>query len=743
MKIVERLLFCAALSVGMQMIAVRVSADEAALPSNRLTVAVLGFEDQTDTSQSAHWRHSVKRLLSNQLREAKGIRVIYGSAVKSAYRELDIDADAVLDIAQARKLGEVLEARRVIWGNYRHEAKGWVASARVLNVASGEASQELIGVSENWFEIRDMLTNQILSNLKVKPCVEEQEAMGRYWTDSSEALNWWSQGYSLQEEKEPRSKQEECLRNALMEDTEFVEAHLGLSAILATQGRFEDAAQEARTALRIRHNNAGAHRMLGSVLMVQDRFAEAMPELREALQIDPDDAEALKWLGQIHASEGRWDEATECWERAQALNPMDATVSAQLGSAYVYKRDRARALAQVKEAERRSFEDLNAEQMIGRAYEYLGEIPQAIRHFERAVALGREEQMNPDGIAYMERQLRRLKATLAPEFVEATMPMSYNAEELQLKLQAILSADELGVLVRPLESTPDIKRWAEELTHGATNELAKAKALYDGLTRHIHIKSPHDARTARQVFASWTDPKESFNCQDYTKLYVTLARDVGIISWYVHVDKDYSGKAVPHDCAAVFIDGKVLLVDPTYRWFGVPHEDFVILNDLQAIAHHHSQGDVVVRHRLARKLDPESTWTRLKMVGALISNNQWDIAGRELNEALVEGTPGWQGYFLQGIVAGHAGDTEHALHFLGKAAELNPENSEIQYNLGVALLHLGEFEDAREAFRAALKHRPRPETAASARRRIVEINEILGAHPEDSGTREPLQERNS
>jgi hypothetical protein len=41
---------------------------------------------------------------------------------------------------------------------------------------------------------------------------------------------------------------------------------------------------------------------------------------------------------------------------------------------------------------------------------------------------------------------------------------------------------------------------------------------------------------------------------------------------------------VYHDCAAVFANGKALLVDPAYQWFGVPHREFVLLNDVQVIA---------------------------------------------------------------------------------------------------------------------------------------------------------------
>lgn len=36
---------------------------------------------------------------------------------------------------------------------------------------------------------------------------------------------------------------------------------------------------------------------------------------------------------------------------------------------------------------------------------------------------------------------------------------------------------------------------------------------------------------------------------------------------------------------------RLLLVDPSYKWFGVPHQKFAALNDLQATADYLSQHD--------------------------------------------------------------------------------------------------------------------------------------------------------
>ena len=84
-------------------------------------------------------------------------------------------------------------------------------------------------------------------------------------------------------------------------------------------------------------------------------------------------------------------------------------------------------------------------------------------------------------------------------------------------------------------------RWAQELTRGATNDLDKARKIFDALARHLDTGEA-GTRTAQEVFAAWNDPAQSFCCQEYAKLYIALARAVGVRAFYVHLEKDYSGR---------------------------------------------------------------------------------------------------------------------------------------------------------------------------------------------------------
>ena len=190
------------------------------------------------------------------------------------------------------------------------------------------------------------------------------------------------------------------------------------------------------------------------------------------------------------------------------------------------------------------------------------------------------------------------------------MPKEYSAEELQQALRSRLTGCRTQVGRQPAGRHPEMRRWAIELTRDEADDEARAKAIFDALARRIQSRGEHNARTAQEVFAAWQDPKASFICNEFAKLYIALARAAGLKAFYVHLERDYQSQIVYHDCAVVFLSGQALLVDPAYRWFGVPHREFTVLDDLEVIGHQLCQlsegRDAVTRAQAGVKLQPES-----------------------------------------------------------------------------------------------------------------------------------------
>jgi tetratricopeptide (TPR) repeat protein len=700
--------------------------------SPRLTVAVLTFEDQTRDPEAAHWRYLIERGLAQELGEAKALRRV---PAEFGYRQLKLKRGDPISPEQARKIGELIEARRVVWGAYRRDGQKWLVTARVLNVASGKPGGAIKAASADWYEVRDQLVDQVIKELGIKPTTAEHEKMKRRGTGSPSALEWYSKAYAGQEERKPKPELEVSIRKALDADAQFAEAYGALAAVLGTQGQFEPAEAAARQAVKLRPDDAGPHQILGFTLMFQGKFVQAEKELHEALRLDLDATETLSRLGECAEQQGELDQAITLWNEAKRLDPTDPSVRAHLGNAHAKKRDREAALRELKEAERLDPEDVNAEQSIWQGYAALHEIPLALEHLEKFVALARKEKVSPTGVAYFEECGRELKARLTPHEITASPPTIYTRQSLDAALRKRLTSAEYKLVINPLAGTPAMDRWAQELTRGATNDLDRARKIFDALARHLDTGEA-GTRTAQEVFAAWNDPAQSFCCQEYAKLYIALARAVGIRAYYVHLERDYSGDIVYHDCAAVFIGDKALLVDPAYQWFGAPHKEYVVLDDVQAIAHHFYQPSTkdkeVARCRLAAKLHPDTAWGQLHLTGALIRADEFIEAGKTLKLAQQLEPGRWDCATYQGFLAFKTGDLDGAAAGLREALLINPSHGPSHLILGWVLSKQGKLETARDEYRMALLYDTllSSEEKTGVLRAIAEINELLPAKAE-------------
>jgi tetratricopeptide (TPR) repeat protein len=702
-------------------------AAEVSTASPRLTVAVLTFEDQTGDPEAAHWRYMIERLLTEGLAEASAFRrvpAVFG------YRQLKLKRGDAISAEQARQIGELVEARRVVWGAYRWEGGKWLVTARVLNVASGVTSAELKAASADWYEVRDQLADQVMKELGVTPTEAEHQKMLRRGTGSASALEWYSRTLAGQEERKPKPEQETIIRKALDADPQYADAYGALAAALGSQGKFPLAEEAARRGVELRPDGARLHLALSFTLMFQGNLAQAEKELHEAVRLNPDDAEAFMRLGECAKERGKLDDAITFWNEAKRLDPTDAGVRAHLGNAYAKKRDRERALRELKEAERLDPDGMNSEQIIWQGYVALHETPLALEHLEKFVALARKAGLAPKMVDYTEECGRELKARLVPSEVVAAMPTVYTRQSLDAALRQRLTSAEYKLVVNPIASTPAMDLWAQELTRGATNDLDRARKIFNALARHLDTGET-GTRTAQEVFAVWNDPAQSFCCQEYAKLYIALARAVGLKAFYVHLEKDYSGEIVYHDCAAVFIGDKTLLVDPAYQWFGAPHKEYVVLDDVQAIAHHFYQpsakGQGVTRCRLAAKLHPNTAWGQLHLVGALLKANEFDEARKVLKNAQKLEPGRWDCCTYQGFLAAKTGDLNGAAASLRKALELNPQHGPTHLILGWVLCQQNKLEAARDEYRLAVLYDTMlsSEEKTAALRAIAEINERL------------------
>jgi len=110
-------------------------------------------------------------------------------------------------------------------------------------------------------------------------------------------------------------------------------AHHNLASALSHEGRFGEAVEAYRTAIRLGAKNAKAYANLGLALMMEGNLAEAEEHLRNAVRVKPGFVEARVNLGNVLRQSGRSDEAIAEYRGALRLRPSSAEAQTNLGVA--------------------------------------------------------------------------------------------------------------------------------------------------------------------------------------------------------------------------------------------------------------------------------------------------------------------------------------------------------------------------------------------------------------------------
>ncbi|MDB6022189.1 MAG: Tetratricopeptide 2 repeat protein [Pedosphaera sp.] len=694
--------------------------------SKRLTIAILGFENKTGDSSNAFWRFAADGLIEKQLGEVKSLRIL--PSVDYALRQLkEWDGDA-LDAVEAGKAGRFIEARRVVWGSYQRIGEKWVMTAHVLNPATGKVSGDLKAASSDWFEIGDQITDKVLKELGTRPTSIERKKMSRRFTKSPVAFAIMARVAALNNDKAPLRELEKCIREAVSADPSDAEAQLIMASILFNQGKLKEAEETARVALKLRSDYAAAQLLLGVLLAWDNDYQNSERALLEAARLDPDDFLTWRRLGEVRWAQKDPAGALGYFEQALQLNPFSANVHARIGNLCAVQGRRDQAMAELKKAEQlASGDDVGEEQSLGEGFDALHEFPSAMDHYQKMITQGKKEGVNPAAIDGYEAREKDLKNRLTPVYVTAAQPKDYTEESLAEALHQKLNAGELAQVTNPLACTTEMTRWARQLTTGATNDLERAKMLFDALIRHVSDGPVGRRRTAKETFTDWNTPGAPFYCQEYAFLYVALSRAVGLKSYDVYVEEECDGGMTPHACAAVCLDNKVLLVDPTYYWFGVPHKKFHLQDDVQATAIYLTcQAHRLELAQIAAKLYPDVAFAQFNLGYELNSAGRWPEALKALSVAIQLDEQAWGSDWARATIAFHDEKIEAAIEYLQKVIKKNPGCGEAYVALGSACWKQGKLADARSNYRRALDCLFDGESADQTRYAIAQINELLG-----------------
>lgn len=705
---------------------VEVDATQVAL-SRPLGIAFLEWENGTGETCFSHWGMISSVLLARAFASFPGVHISPG--VDWAVRKLGINLSGHVGARSARAVGQMINADRVIWGCYTYHGGSWDVTIRIENVGTGEVSNPITATSEDWFDIRDHLVDQILKQLPILRPEEEPTKLHERWCKSSKALNYFIRAEADRETGRPLPQIESELYMALQNDSCCIPTLVSLSAVLAREEKMDAAKRLARVALGLAPKDPDVHRLLAVFALSAGDYSEAQQEIKATLRSDPQDPKTLELLGTLHVQQGMLSRAVADFTNCISSNPFSAGPYARLAETFAMERRFDLALTELHEAERFvSPNDLKTEQVLCLAYARCRCLPLAIEHCQRLLAIANSEQYGPQRISFWKKALLGWSARFVPAFqTNVFKPLDYSEEDIALTLRRT-GLEEIGLklLPDPLTANAQMSQVSHMLTKNGATELQKAELLFEQIAPHAD-GPPGPCLTAQQAFEIYKLPPGQINCFAASCLYVSMVRTLGLKAYVALVTESCDGSKAPHACAAVWMRDKyrMVLVDPSLMWFGARHKSFLVLDDLETLAIEMSNSTNLTEVQMAYKLAPHVAIIQGNLIQKLIDNRDWYQARGQLQSFLRVESSNWMGYYFQGQFAVHEGRLDDAVRLLQEANRISPDSYEVDSVLGNVFLTKGDLKGAREAYQRALQC-PHPlELERRVEHAIGQIDELL------------------
>jgi hypothetical protein len=713
-------LACLSLLCCVSASAAQLPAPSAATNVQTLRIVVLPFQNATGDTNWNDWRLALPALIRANFDGVKFTSVVGGEKTRQALKLAGWVAGQEVAAKLAGQVALDLRAKIAVWGSFQRQSNQWTVEVQVLNTNSSSGPVQIKIASPDLTRLPEQVATNLAGHLNRAIAEADLQYSRKYLTDSEPASKLLARALSL-DEQSLSAEEEKILRQLLAEDPRCGLAHILLTQIYAdTTARSNELAAAIQEFVRQCPDICDAH--LGNAwrLRRDARDKAGMNrELLEALRVHPGCPESCKALFEaLGGMSQQWEELQVILEQAHAIRPDDTDISILLAATKAQ-------LGAVEDADKllEGITDLPEEDEVVDLALLAASLPTG-----RIELVGRElTRLGPQATTNEDMQTMFASAGVFKREAEdgssnapIARPRSFTPDELNAELDHRLSAEERALVVNPIEITPEITAEAHRLTVGLTNETLRTFALLAEVARRGRGEGDGGSRTADQALAQANDPQVGFSCQEYAKLFVALARSLGMESWLVHIDRTADGKPGYHDCAVVFVNGLGILADPTWRALGLRHQEFNVLDDLQAISHQAMQPqepDDPIRLRMGLKLNPTNRWTQLQFVRGMVRHHDFDAATAELAKVQKSGVESWDVHEVAGELEIEREHWETALVELQRADTLSPSNALVHFQLAWAYNGLHDLVKATEHMEAALQFE-RGEMPRESRREI-------------------------
>jgi adenylate cyclase len=299
--------------------------DQVAESSQRVSIAVLPFDNATDDPSQDYFANGITEDLITDLAKISGLLVV-GRSSAFAFQDSNEPPESI---------GRALGVRFLLWGNLRREGDQLRLNVRLIDSHDGRTlwAERYDRRLTDVFRIQDELTAQIVSALQVELAPADQRRLARNHEASVAAYDELLQGNDHYGRRsfDDNELAKDHYRRAIELDPGFARAYAALALAYsrdavdgwrpAARGSMERAAALVDQAMKLDPNVPQIYFVHSQIALYRGELAEAVRQAEAAIALSPGYADAYAMLALVLHYAGRPAEGLDEIERALRLNP--------------------------------------------------------------------------------------------------------------------------------------------------------------------------------------------------------------------------------------------------------------------------------------------------------------------------------------------------------------------------------------------------------------------------------------